>query len=347
MPRPNRPWFRRQTGWWMAKIGGESHKLAKGRRNKSEAETRFHELMLTASQAPESPDARVADICEAFLRWSRKHHAADTYRSYNGYLQSFCEASGQLPVRQLQKFHVTRWVDSQSWNATSQYNGRRFVFRAFNWAADEGLLPRNPLKGLPRPKPKPRKRALKPEEYRALLAGARGPFKTFLFALRQTGARPKELRDLRWDHVRSDRWVLPEHKTDKSSDAPRVIHLTPAMQKLMDVLRCRSRGEHVFVNHRGAAWTSNAVRLQVWRLKKRLHLPDDVCAYLVRHAFGTDAIVNGVDIATVATLMGHADTTITSKVYVHLADQAAHLGEAVKRAAAPPTPSAVSRYPAR
>jgi integrase len=314
MPRPNRPWFRNQTDWWMAKIGGKSHKLAKGRKNKAAAETKFHELMLIAFQAPESPDARVADVCEEFLRWSRKHHAADTYRSYNGYLQSFCERYGQLPVGQLQKFHVTRWVDAQNWNETSQYNGRRFVFRAFNWATDEGLLQRNPLQGMPRPKPKPRKRALKPEEFRALLAGARGPFKVFLFALRQTGARPKELRDLQWDHVRSDRWVLAEHKTDKSSDAPRTIHLTPAIQNLMAVLRRRSQSQHVFVNHRGAPWTANAVRLQIWRIKRRLQLPDDVCAYLVRHTFGTAAILNGVDIAPVATLMGHADTTITSKV---------------------------------
>lgn len=347
MPRPNKPWFRSQTGWWMAKIGGKSYKLAKGRRNKAEAETKFHELMLTASRAPESTDARVADICEEFLRWSRKHHAADTYRSHKGYLQSFCERYGQLQVRQLQKFHVTRWVDAQSWNDTSQYNGRRFVFRAFNWAAHEDLLPRNPLQGMPRPKPKPRKRALKPEEYRALLAGARGPFKVLLFALRQTGARPKELRDLRWNHVRNDRWVLPEHKTDKSSDAPRTIHLTTAMQRLMDLLRRRSHGEHVFVNHRGAPWTANAVRLQIWRLKKRLGLADDVCAYLVRHAFGTDAIVNGVDIATIATLMGHADTTITSKVYVHLADQTSHLGESLRRAVASPKPAAASRRPVR
>jgi hypothetical protein len=48
MPRPNRPWFRNQTDWWMAKIGGKSHKLAKGRKNKAAAETKFHELMLIA-----------------------------------------------------------------------------------------------------------------------------------------------------------------------------------------------------------------------------------------------------------------------------------------------------------
>lgn len=332
MPRPNKPWFRQQTGWWMAKIGGQLHKLAKGRRNKSTAKRKFHELMATSARPAESPNARVADICEEFLRWSKKHHKADTYRCYNGYLQSFCEYCGHLPVQQLQKFHITRWIDAQPWNATSQYNGRRSAFRALNWAADEELIPKNPLQGLKRPKPKPRQRAMTKAEYRALLAAATGPFKTFLFALRQTGARPKELRDLKWHEVRRDRWVLPEHKTSATSDEPRTIHLTPPMQKLMSVLRRHNHSEHVFLNCRGRPWTSNAVRLQVWRLKKKLGLADDVCAYLVRHAYGTDAIVNGVDIASVSELMGHADTSITSKIYVHLAEQTSHLQEAVKKA---------------
>lgn len=332
MPRPNKPWFRRQTGWWMAKIGGQLHKLAKGRRDKKAAETKFYELMATSARPAESPNAGVADICEEFLRWSLRHHKADTYRCYNGYLQSFCEHCGHLPVQQLQKYHVTRWIDAQSWNATSQYNGKRFAFRALNWAAKEGLISKNPLKGLERPKPKPRKRAMTKAEYRALLTAARGPFKTFLFALRQTGARPKELRELKWPEVRDDRLVLPEHKTAATSDEPRTIHLTPPMRQLMSVLRQRSHSEYVFLNCRGYAWTSNAVRLQVWRLKKKLGLADDVCAYLVRHAFGTDAIMNGVDIASVSELMGHADTDITKKIYVHLAEQTSHMQEAVKKA---------------
>ena len=57
--------------------------------------------------------------------------------------------------------------------------------------------------------------------------------------------------------------------------------------------------------------------------------------YLLRHAFGTNAVLNGVDVATVATLMGHASLDMVSRVYVHLADQHQHLNEAVEKATAP------------
>ncbi len=101
MPRPNKPWFRAQTGWWMVKLGGKQHKLVQGRKNKKDAITKFHELMSTQAQLPESPDARVADICEAFLGFSAKNHAPDTYRNHRYYLQEFSEAAGQVLVSSL------------------------------------------------------------------------------------------------------------------------------------------------------------------------------------------------------------------------------------------------------
>ena len=56
-----------------------------------------------------------------------------------------------------------------------------------------------------------------------------------------------------------------------------------------------------------------------------------MCVYLLRHAFGTNAIPNGVDVATVAQLMGHSSLEMISKVYCHLADEHNHLQEAVEK----------------
>src|SRR5262249_5861080 len=107
------------------------------------------------------------------------------------------------------------------------------------------------------------------------------------------------------------------------------------------VVRKRSKSDHVFLNGQGKPWTMNAVRLRVMRLKDKLGLADDVCAYLIRHAFGTNAILNGVDVVTVSELMGHASTEITTGVYVHLAEQKSHLQKAVTQAVS--TPPAASR----
>jgi hypothetical protein len=53
------------------------------------------------------------------------------------------------------------------------------------------------------------------------------------------------------------------------------------MPRFFAVVRKRSKSDHVFLNGRGKPWTMNAVRLRVMRLKDKLGLADDVCAYLI------------------------------------------------------------------
>ena len=72
MPRPNKIWFRKDTGWWMVTIASKKVRLAQGRKNKKAAEQKFHELMLTRHQNPDAGDPRVVDLVEAFLVYSEK-----------------------------------------------------------------------------------------------------------------------------------------------------------------------------------------------------------------------------------------------------------------------------------
>jgi len=348
MSRPNKIWFRKDVGWWMVTLSGEKIRLAQGKESRKAAEQKFHELMASRSQAPESPTARVADVIEAFLAWTKVHRSSETNRNYISYGQGFSEHSGYMPTSELKPIHVTRWVDENGWTQTTERNARRSIYRAFSWACEEGILTRNPLQGMKCPRAKARSRFMSDGEYRTLLKHSDSDFKTLLFALKETGCRPKEARVLRWDQVRDDRWVLEEHKTAYKVEKPRVIYLTTPMRKMMDVLRRRSTSPQVFLNSRRKPWTCNAVRLRIARLKAKLNLPDDLCAYMLRHAFGTNAILNGVDVATVAELMGHTSLEMVSRVYLHLADQHTHLNAAVDKATRPhalATPSPVVARP--
>jgi integrase len=129
--------------------------------------------------------------------------------------------------------------------------------------------------------------------------------------------------------------VLTQHKTAHATGKPRVIFLTKPMQKLMRVLRATSSSDYVFLNARKKPWTVNAIRLRINRIKKKSALAKDVCAYLLRHAWGTNAILNGVDPITVAACMGHSSLDMISKVYVHLADKHTHLQDAMEKATRP------------
>jgi integrase len=340
MPRPNKIWFRKDVGWWMVTLAGKKIRLAEGRPNKKIAERKFHELAAIRPLVTQPVAITVADIIERFLATNSKRlpsgeiENSETMRSYKWYGQAFAEYIGDLLVTELQPIHVTEFVKSKErWGQTTQYNARRSIFRFFSWATEEGILPKNPLQKMKRLKPDPRNRAMTHDEFRKLMRGEpKTCFKTFLYALWATGCRPKEARTLKWELVKEDRWVLPKHKTSSKTKKPRVIYLTASMQKLMSVLRRNSSSEYVFLNCYGEPWTQNSVRLRIARLRKRLNLAGDVCAYLIRHAFGTNALLNGVDVVTLAELMGHTSLEMVTGVYVHLAGKHNHLQGAAELA---------------
>jgi site-specific recombinase XerD len=339
MARPPKPWFREQTGWWMVYLDGKPEKLST---DKDEAHRKFHAMMATRHEVPESPNASVADVVEAFLSWASTHTKTSTYEQYAWYGQKLAEDCGRHAARDFKPIHVTRWIEKRGWHGSHEYNAKRYVFRYFSWAVHEGIFSKNPLAGMKRSKPLPRQRAITEVEYLSLLRATDSDFRPLLFALRQTGARPSELRELKWENVRGDHLSLWEHKVVGKTRKPRVIHLTPCMQRFLGVVRKRSRSEYVFLNAKGRPWTMDAVRQRVARLKAKLGLSKDVCTYLIRHAFGTNAVLNGVDVATVAELMGHSSTEVTTGVYVHLAGQKSHLQNAVSRAVSKP-PGASTR----
>jgi integrase len=247
---------------------------------------------------------------------------------------------------------VARWIDPKveagQWGPTTVYNARKAAFRVFSWASGQGLIPDNPLKGMPRPKPRPRQRAITESEFQKLYEYSGGPLRDLLLALYLTGARPKEVRGLKWSQVREDHWILHEHKTANKTGRERRIFLTQEMKDVMTRLRACAPGEYVFLNTQGRPWTMNALRLQVWRLKKKLGMSEDLCAYLCRHGFGTRAVLRGVDGPTLMELMGHTSQEMISKVYVHLADQHQHLKDAVEKVSGvPATPSPADGNPVR
>jgi integrase len=346
----------------MVNLNGQRIKLVEGpedEKHRQLAEEKFVELRKLSQRTPDSVNLRVADLVEAFLRHSRRNLAPDTHRINRYYAQLFAERCGPVLVADFKPYHVSAWIEymqspervaskpgNRDWGETTVYNARKLASRVFSWAKNEGFVSTNPLAGLKRIKPTARRRALTPQEYGAMHAASHQAFANLLLALWETGARPFELRNLRWEQVREDRWVLAKHKTAGKTGKERVIYPSAAVRALVESLRGNG-SDYVFLNTEGRPWTMNAVRLQVSRLRENLGLADDVSAYLLRHGFGTRAILNGINPATVAELMGHSSLDMVSKVYVHLAGEHAHLKEAVDKINPAPTPDSTGPGPVR
>ncbi len=295
-------------------------------------------MALEALRTPaESHNATTAALCEAFLDFSHRNNESSTYEAYRAFLQSFTDLHGAVPVRDLKPYHVSRWLDGQAgWGQSTRRGAITAVKRALNWAADEGLIPTNPLKSVKKPPVQHRDKILSPEEQKAIAEAPRDQaFRQFVFAMEQTGCRPGEVAAVCAGQVDLDAgtWTFQRHKTVKKTRKPRVVYLTAPMVELCRRLSAERPTGPLFLNSRGRAWSRNAIRCRFRRLRKKLNLDKGVVAYAYRHTFATAGLEGGVPIATMAELLGHASTQMISEHYSHLDQKTAHLREAARRAA--------------
>ena len=335
-----RPWFRKHDDWWYVtrRINGErvQTKLAKGKENEAEAYQRYFELMAASGAVEVDPAVSFNELCHLFIAWSKQHNDSRTTAWYWSFLADFDDRHDG-PVSQLQKRHVEAWLRSHSkWGQSTQRQAITCVKRVLNWGYDQGYIAEIPrgIRGLKRPRMEHRDVVVDPDQHEQLMDATDAPFRQFLFAMRETGARPGEIRMVTAENVDLDRgvWILEEHKTRKKTGKPRIIYLTPAMVELTGKLMGQNSDGPLFRNSNGDPWTANAVRCRMRRLRTKLNLAPGTVAYSYRHTYTTDGLTRGVPIADMAELLGHSDTKMISEHYAHLNQRVDHMRDAANKA---------------
>ncbi len=206
------------------------------------------------------------------------------------------------------------------------------INRPFNVAAATGLIGRNPFAGVKIPRGK-RGRDWTREEYQAAMHCAPPHFRRVMVFIKFSGARPGEVRNLEWDQVRTEvgAIIMEDHQSATPAMARAASSLTSSWSNCWRGLRTKKNEKFVFTNIRGKPWTIGSVVKHMRSLRRRAKLKLDVTAHGIRHMFATGAIMAGVDIATLAQLVGHRALRTTAR-YVHLCDKADHLNAAMVKA---------------
>jgi integrase len=296
-------------------------KLIRGRDNEKRAYKLFNEMKAKAPEdVADMANLTVFDAFRLFINWSREPQKPASAGLARHFLQSFIDhpfqgrPCGKLRVTSLKPLHVTDWLTGNDWNPTTCNRAISLVKRALNWCVEQGVLTRNPLRDMKKPRERRRDKILTAEERQRIVTAVKDKaFTRFLYALGQTGARPGEIRTVTAAHVKCSAnaetlyWELESKTTGRTGDS-HCIYLTPGMAQLCrDLAREYPEGP-LFRNTRGKPWTRSVVRIRFRNLRKRLGLDPGVVAYAFRHTFITDALEKGVPIASLAELAGHKDT---------------------------------------
>jgi integrase len=193
--------------------------------------------IIEAARPVDPRDARtVKEVIGLYLDDAKSAVTADHYAHSGATLNLFAEKFGTRTIGECIPHDLKSWIAAHdAW--ASGWTRQRInacVQRAFNWAHSMRLIRENPFKGTHQEAGDAR-RPMTEEEYRALLRASHADFRRMLLFLRLSGARPAEMRAMRWSDVDWERRVvvLKKHKTSAKTRKPRLIVMVPALIKLL------------------------------------------------------------------------------------------------------------------
>jgi site-specific recombinase XerD len=199
--------------------------------------------------------------------------------------------------------------------------------RFCRWAKAQGLIVDNPtddVKGVPEVQSAPK--ALRDTELHRLLRevykGGKKRDIAIIEVLANTGLRVGELAQLTRDDIEmSPRKGIVTVRSGKGAKYRQVPLNTDARRVISEYLEVRPQdgGERLFIGQRGTGLTPSAV----WRVVKQYGLRAglDISPHTLRHTFGTRLVRSkGVDLVTVAAMMGH-ESLDTTAIYTRPSEE--------------------------
>lgn len=230
-----------------------------------------------------------AQLGERYMksRTGLKQGTMDHYRAFLD--KSLYPALGHLPIERITREHIAAWVNAMSvaegLSAKTIKNRHNFASSVLTYAQEEGLIARNPARGMRLPRSERAEMTfLTPAEFRVLLRYIPERHRALVVLLAGTGLRWGEATALRWrdlnfdskpptlsvvrswSYSRTAGWEVGPPKTRASE---RTVFLPEQVVSMLQPLR-GGADELVFTSHNGGQLQQSVFYNTVWRPARRM-----------------------------------------------------------------------------
>lgn len=355
-------------------VTGKRRQIRRRFRTEKEAREALAKLshQVSTDQFIPKRDITVEQLCEDWL--ASLHNARPTtINAYRFAIAPLIEAHGDKAAQQLTRPHLDRLLIELREGGTTTAKGhtrRAWSSRSLNkaidawrtvlaYGVDRRELGHNPAESMKKvPRVRREMDTYTADEIRQVLTQADKSRNGHLWYLALTGLRRGEVAGLRWSDIDLDAASMTIENNRVSAGAGRVSEgLTktrsgrrtlPLDQGLVDVLRRASAQQaserlshgaaythtgYVAVNEIGAPYNPDTIT-RMWLKHIRKAGVRVIRLHDARHSCGTAMHLRGVPLATIARWLGHADASVTARIYAHtqddsLKDAATTLGSVV------------------
>ena len=257
-------------------------------------------------------------------------------------------------VRDVTAQHIHDWLRALARKGNSPntvYFARGVLLRAYKHALSLDLVLRNPVAAVAAPRPAQREmRVWTPDQARAFLSATEGTPRHALYAVAlYMGLRLGELLGLRWEDVDLERGVV-NVRAQLASQGPQKGKRVPLKTKagtrrldmpasLVGILRAHRRAQladiqaraeagipfrdsgYVFQTRNGGPVLHSNAQHSFTRTVERVGAPP-IRFHDLRHTCASLLYHQGVPVAVISKVLGHASVMITLSVYTHIFDEA-------------------------
>lgn len=278
-------------------------------------------------------------VIEDFLKFSKVEHANQpgTYRRYDFACRTLKSFFGKVKVSQIETKGIEKfivWRSSQTSKKTGEPIKRKTVnFELlilkgiFKRLIDTKILRDNPARPVKQLTEDVNEfHVLTDDEERRYLLASPQPLKDVAALMLETGLRCAEVYQLKRSDVYLEKNFLQVTK-GKTKSSIRRVHLSDRAFEILRYRLERFDGQYLFpqndIDGEPATKTLNKLHLATIR-----RLSFDFRLYDCRHSFATRALESGVDLLTLASILGHANLKMVSR-YAHPSEK--HKADAIRQ----------------
>lgn len=308
--------------WLDVRIAGKRHRCSLHTDEHQLAIERARDITANLKRGVRSHDIPIKAIISQYHEWAKVQKPAsareEKYRldtMFNYFSKAGLEYLGDITPFHIEQMRSAFLEGGKSRATVNRYCAllRSLFYRAIDWEIYRG---QNPLRKVKFFREKPEVRALTDDETKRIIEAARAVAAEPQSAVQKiipdiielalmTGLRKSEILGLRWRDVRDDVLEI-RGKGDKR-------RLVPLNGRAQAIVAAQPRaGEFVFdICNRHQP---DLMRRTIRQVSKRSGVPFHL--HLARHTFATRLLAAGIDIVTIAEMLGHS-STMTALLYSH------------------------------
>jgi site-specific recombinase XerD len=273
-------------------------------------------------------------FAERYLeQWSKVKKAESSYVRDKNSLKHLVGSLKGKYLSEIQRVHVDAYVAKRkkSGGAAGTLNRELSCLKnMLRKATDWEIIESNPAAGVSKEREEvPEFEWLTEDEAEKLIEACPENLKLIITVALNTGLRRGELFNLTWTDVDFEQGILTVRQT-KNGDTRYI----PMNQKVLRALSAHSRFGRRIVGGKVCQWvfsSASGEKLKSFRngldaALQRAGIRKHIRPHDLRHSFASHLVMKGVDLRTVAQLLGHRDLRVTMR-YTHLAPD--HLRAAI------------------